>query len=281
MTTITLAYSPDTDDAFMIEPLRLGLVSSLGFKIEFHMDDIQKLNEEAKKATYDITAISMAAYPFVCHNYFMMPVGASIGDGFGPAIVVRESSTISNIESLKGKIIAVPGAMTSAHFAARAVLPEFEARFMLFSDIEDAVLSGEVDAGLLIHELQMDVSGHGLRKLTDLGTLWAGQHHLPLPLGANAIRRSLGQDKIQLLTSVYLKSIEYALRHRTEILYRARDLARPELTNQEADRYIDMYVNHRSLTLDDDVRRGMKILFAAGEKYGFCAAPAIDANIVS
>jgi 1,4-dihydroxy-6-naphthoate synthase len=281
MTTITLAYSPDTDDAFMIEPLRLGLVSGLGFKFQFVMDDIQKLNEEAKKATYDITAISMAAYPFVCHNYFIMPVGASIGDGFGPALVVRDDSPISHVESLKGKTIAVPGTMTSAHFAARAVLPEFEAKFMLFSEIEDAVLNGDVDAGLLIHELQMDVAGHGLRKLTDLGTLWSSQHHLPLPLGANAIRKNLGEEKIQLLTSVYLKSIEYALHHRTEILYRARDLARPELTNEEADRYIDMYVNHRSLKLDEDVRRGMKVLFAAGEKYGFCAAPQVDANIVS
>lgn len=280
MKTIKLAYSPDTDDAFMIEPLRLGLISTLGFAFDFYMDDIQRLNEAAQKGTYDITAISIAAYPAISDKYLLMSAGASIGDGWGPAIVVREDSPITDVKDLKDKLIAIPGRMTSAHFAARAVLPPFRSRFMLFSDIEAAVLNKEVDAGILIHELQMDVHGHGLVKLTDLGALWKQTHHLPLPLGANAIKRDLPPETIKILNSIYRASIQYALRHRTAILYRARDKARPELSNEEADRYIKMYVNEHSLSLDKDVKNAIKILYDAGENLGLCDKVNFEQSIV-
>jgi 1,4-dihydroxy-6-naphthoate synthase len=281
MKVLTLAYSPDTDDAFMIEPLRLGLVSSLGYKFEFVTAEIQELNDLALKGTYDITAISMAAYPYIQEQYLLMKVGASIGEGWGPAVVVSPDSGIHSIHELKGKKIAVPGAMTSAHFAAKAVLPEFEAHFLPFLEIENAVLSGQVDAGILIHEMQIEVEQHGLKKLNDLGTLWNAKYNLPLPLGANAIKRELGTERIHLLNSVYKASIEYALRHRGTILPRVRDIAHPMMSNSDADRYISMYVNARSLTLDDDVKNGMKVLFGIGEKFGLCSATAVEHNIVS
>ncbi len=281
MKLLTLAYSPDTDDAFMIEPLRLGLISSLGYKFEFITAEIQELNDLAVKGTYDITAISMAAYPFIQDQYLLMKVGASIGEAWGPAVVVNQDSGITSIEGLKGKKIAIPGAMTSAHFAAKAVLPDFEAHFLPFLKIEDAVLSGQVDAGILIHELQIEVEQSGLKKLSDLGTLWAAKYSLPLPLGANAIKRDLGPERIHLLNSIYKASIEYALRYRSEILPRVRDIAHPGMSNADADRYITMYVNKRSLTLDDDVKSGMKVLFGIGEKFGLCGATAIEHNIVS
>jgi 1,4-dihydroxy-6-naphthoate synthase len=267
---ISLAYSPDTDDAFMVYAIQHKLINLRGF--EFHLEslDIQVLNHAALSATYDITAISMAAYPEIRNTYFLMPVGSSIGDQFGPAIVVRKSSEITSVPMLAGRKIATPGSQTSAFYAGKSVLPDFTPIHLSFSEIENAVVNGTADAGILIHEPQLLEEFQDLRKIADLGTLWHQQCGLPLPLGGNAIRRSLGPEAIAELTAIYKESIEYALAHRMETIAKASAAAIAGLPLNLADKYIDQYVNHRSLRLDDDVRQGLDALFAAGHAAGLC-----------
>ncbi|MCX6123237.1 MAG: ABC transporter substrate-binding protein [Proteobacteria bacterium] len=271
MTThISIAYSPDTDDQFMILALRERHIPWGSFTFEFVVDDIQNLNTAALDQTYDITAISVGAYPSLIQSYLLMSMGASIGDEFGPAVVTRPESHVTGIQQLKGKRIAVPGLNTSAHMASQALFGPFEAVPMYFMDIGSAVLKGEVDAGILIHELQMNPESQGLKKLTDLGRLWFDRFQLPLPLGANAIRRSLGMDTIGELGQIYRKSIEYGLASRSISIAKAvQSAAAKETLNQTlGEKYISMYVNERSLKLQEDTLRGIETLFEMGAQCG-------------
>lgn len=271
MKKITIAYSPDTDDAFMVQALMDKKVTSPKYEFEFISGDIQELNADAKKDVYDITAISIAAYPSIADKYVMVPVGASIGDGFGPAIIVRRDSDIKTVDDLKGKKIAVPGKETSAYYSSTCLLPEYTPEFMLFSKIEEAVENGNVDAGILIHELQIDCENETFRKIDDLGNLWAKKYEgLPLPLGTNAISRRLSDETIRDLIEIYRESIRYAFSHRDEILQKAIDSANPGMTLEMGHKYIDMYVNERALDLDDAVKKGIKILYEGGFKNGLC-----------
>lgn len=267
---IKLAYSPDTDDAFMVHAIKEKLVDLRGYQFELTSLDIQQLNRAALASAYDISAISMAAYPAIAHNYYLMPVGSSIGDQFGPAVVVKNASPISSIAMLEGKRIAVPGALTSAFFAARSIFPKFEAIQMSFSDIEGAVAEGTVDAGILIHEPQLLQDHPYLRKIGDLGALWHEKFALPLPLGGNAIKRSLGAEVVQELTQIYRDSIKFAFAHRSETLSKASASAICGLPLDVAEKYIDQYVNHRSLDIDPDVQQGLDVLFELGWKAGLC-----------
>lgn len=267
---ISVAYSPDTDDAFMVHAMRKGLVDTKGFEFSFVSADIQNLNEKALEQTYDVTAISIAAYPAISNNYFLMPIGASIGDAFGPAIIVREDSPFKVPSSLSGLRIAIPGRMTSAFFAARALIGPFQEVPLPFMEISEAVRSGKADAGILIHELQLDCERHGFRKIGDLGRLWQSRFTLPLPLGANAIRRSLGQDVIRDVTQVMRESIEVGLAHREETLKEALAQSGAHIDFAEGDRYISMYVNHRSLSFAADVRTAVTRLLSEGVACGLC-----------
>lgn len=269
---ITVAYSPDTDDAFMVHALRSGRVDTKGYTFTFVSEDIQKLNEAALAETYDVTAISIAAYPAIAQSYLLMPIGASIGDAFGPALIVRHDSSISVASSLAGRKIAIPGRMTSAFFAARALIGPFEEVPMPFFKIADAVRLGEVDAGILIHELQLDCEEKGFKKVADLGRLWHARFGLPLPLGANAIRRSLGESVIREVTQLMRESIEVGLAHRGETLKEALAQSGASLGLDEGDRYISMYVNHRSLAFARDVRSAVTRLLGEGVASGLCPA---------
>lgn len=271
MKKISIAYSPDTDDAFMVQALMDGAISHPGYEFEFISGDIQELNAAAKSDKYDVTAISIAAYPSIADKYVMVPVGASIGDGFGPAIIVRRDSNINSVEDLKGKTIAVPGKETSAYFSSTSLLPSFTPKFMIFSDIEKAVEKGEVDAGILIHELQIECENEMFRKIDDLGNLWARKHDgLPLPLGTNAISKRLSVETIREVIEIYRDSIRYAFANRDEILKKAIDSANPGMTLEMGHKYIDMYVNERALDLDDAVKKGIRILYDNGHKHGLC-----------
>lgn len=271
MKEITLAYSPDTDDAFMAQALIDKKVTHPNYTFKFYSKDIQELNVAAKEGLYDITAISIAAYPSIADKYVMIPVGASIGEGFGPAIIVRKDSDIKTPEDLAGKRIAVPGRETSAYFSATALLPNFDPEFMIFSDIEDAVFSGKVDAGILIHELQIDCESGAFRKIDDLGNLWAKKFDgLPLPLGTNAIRKSFSPEVIIDLVEIYRESIRYAFANRKETLEKAIASANPGMSYQLGDKYIDMFVNDRALKLDDDVKIGIQKLYDSGFEHGLC-----------
>ncbi len=267
---ITVAYSPDTDDAFMVHAMRTGQVDTLGYEFSFVSADIQKLNEQALDQTFDVTAISIAAYPAISENYLLMPIGASVGDAFGPAIIVREDSPFSVPSSLVGRRIAIPGRMTSAFFAARALIGPFEEVALPFSEISDAVLNGHVDAGILIHELQLDCEQHGFRKVGDLGRLWQSRFALPLPLGANAIKRSLGESVIREVTQIMRESIEVGLARRTDTLREALAQSGAHIGLEEGDRYISMYVNHRSLSFASDVRTAVTRLLSEGVAAGLC-----------
>jgi 1,4-dihydroxy-6-naphthoate synthase len=268
--TISIAYSPDTDDAFMVEAMRTGRVDTRGYQFSYRAADIQELNEAARQGVYDVTAISIAAYPALAGDYLLMPIGASIGDEFGPAIVVRPDSPLTAASELAGRRVAVPGLATSAFFAARGLIGAFTPVPMHFMKIGPAVLSGDVDAGILIHELQLNCEERGLKKLADLGKLWSGRYALPLPLGANAIKRSLGPQAIEDITAIMRASIEVGLATRDETLSSALRHSGADLDHELGDRYISMYVNDRSLGFKSDVRRAVATLFSLGADAGLC-----------
>ncbi len=270
--SVSIAYSPDTDDAFMVLALKDGRVSSPDFEFTFVSDDIQKLNEAAREGIFDVTAISIGAYPSLSEAYYLMPIGASIGDQFGPALIVTQDSPLCNPRDLVGRRVAVPGLQTSAYLAARQLIGAFTPVPMLFSDIGAAVMNGDVDAGILIHELQLNCEERGFKKLGDLGLLWDKNHHLPLPLGANAIKRSLGIDTITKITALMRESIEVGLRDREATLKAALALSKADLDESKGDRYIAMYVNRRSLALDPDVQQAINVLLGSGHEAGLCPA---------
>ncbi len=267
---VSLAYSPDTDDAFMVEAMRTKRVDTKGYAFTYTAADIQQLNEAARSGTYDLTAISIAAYPALARDYWLMPVGASIGDNFGPALIVRTGSPLRRPEDLTGRRIAVPGKQTSAYFAAVGLIGAFEAVPCPFDQISTMVQTGAVDAGILIHELQLDCTSAGCEKIGDLGQLWAQRFDLPLPLGANAIRRSLGLKAVQEITAVLRDSIETGLNSREDTLRAALASSNAGLDLKDGDRYISMYVNQRSLGFARDVREAMGRLFAIGAEAGLC-----------
>ena len=270
MRSISIAFSPDTDDAFMVHALRAGLIPTGDYEFTFTAADIQQLNAAAREGTYDVTAISIAAYPELADEYLLMPIGASIGDEFGPAVIVKPESAYQQVSDLIGKRVAVPGLQTSAYFAACGLIGSFEPVPMSFLDIGNAVAQGEVAAGILIHELQLDCEKRGFRKLTDLGKLWSQRYGLPLPLGANAIRRSLGPTVISEVTQLLRASIEAGLTNRLATLKEAMKSSKADLDLSGGDKYISMYVNQRSLAIQPDVKKAMVELFSIGEKSGLC-----------
>ena len=277
---ISIAYSPDTDDQFMVLALKDKKIDWEDFEFTFIVDDIQKLNEAARVQKYDITAISVGAYPLLRSDYLLMPIGASIGDEFGPAIVTHPHSELK-LDDLAGKRIAVPGINTSAHIAAQSLIGPFTPIPTYFMDIRDRVMDGSVDAGILIHELQLQPESQGLRKLSDLGRLWHDRFGLPLPLGANAIRRSLGAEDISRLSRIYRQSIEYALADRSASIARAvsQAAAKDTMDTVLGDRYISMYVNHRSLAFQDDVLCAIETLFSEGSQRALFAPLALAGNL--
>ena len=199
-----------------------------------------------------------------------MTVGASIGDEFGPAVIVRPDAPYQTLQELGGRRIAVPGLDTSAFYAARGLIGSFLEVPMYFRDIVGAVQRGEVAAGILIHELQLDCETNGLRKLADLWRAWHHTHSLPLPLGANAIRRSLGPNAIQEIGQILKESIEYGLANRDKTLQAALMSSGAPLDMMLGDRYIEMYVNRRSLGFEPDVRQAMRRLIGIGVEQGLC-----------
>ena len=269
-TKISIAYSPDSDDAFMIHALKSRQVDWEDFEFSFVVGDIQELNDAAKQQCYDITAISVGAFPHLKSHYYLMTIGASVGEQFGPAIVTRPDSSF-NVEDLKNRRVAVPGLTTTAHIAAQTVVGPFIAVPMHFTKIRDAVLQKEVDAGILIHELQMNPESAGLKRIGDLGQLWFKRFSLPLPLGANAVKRTLGPETIHSLSRIYRTSIEVGLKNRNTTLDSAikSAVARDSLDLVSGDKYISMYVNDRSLTLKPEVIQAIQLIYQKGSEHGF------------
>lgn len=264
---ITLAHSPDSDDAFMFYALASRKVASPTLAFRHHLQDIETLNRQAMEGRWDVTAISFAAFPQISDRYGLLPCGGSLGDGYGPLIVSRR---LRKPEELRGKKIAVPGTWTTAYLVMKIYQPEFEAVVAPFDKILDAVKEGRAEAGLLIHEGQLTFGREGLHCVLDLGRWWKDQFDLPLPLGANAIRRSLPAAVRQEVTRLLRRSVEYALAHRPEALEYALQFAR-DMEPDLADRFVGMYVNDYTIDYGPRGRQAIETLFRLGCEKGLIA----------
>jgi len=264
VTKMSLAHSPDSDDAFMFYGLASGHVPTGDLEITHVLKDIQTLNEEARVGVHEVTAISFHAYPHVAERYALMPCGGSIGDGYGPLLVAREPLAPSDIA---GRVVAVPGILTTAYLALRLFAPEAETRVVPFDQILDEVSQGRADVGLIIHEGQLTFGGHGLHKVADLGAWWKEETGLPLPLGGNAVRRDLGEEMMRRLTRIVRDTVRYSLDHRAEALAYAMTFARG-MDPRIADRFVGMWVNEMTLDAGERGRRAVQELLDRGHAAG-------------
>lgn len=262
--TITVAHSPDSDDAFMFYGLATNKLETEGLKFEHTLKDIQTLNEDAKNGVFDVTAISFHAFAYVADKYALLPHGASIGDKYGPILVSREPRNASEIGSMK---IAIPGELTSAFLALRIYNPDFEYVVVPFDEIIDSVKKGEVDAGLLIHEGQLFYHQMGLHKILDLGEWWHERTGLPLPMGGNVIRRDLGKDLMKQVSKHLHNSIVYSMDNREDALSYAMQFAR-DMQPELADRFVAMWVNDLTLDYGERGREAVKLLLKEGYEKG-------------
>lgn len=262
--TITVAHSPDSDDAFMFYGLATDKLDTGDLKFTHVLKDIQTLNEEAFRGTYDVTAISFHAYAYTSDKYVLLPHGASIGDNYGPILVSARPAKVEDISKLK---IAVPGTLTSAFLALRIFNPDFQYQEVPFDKIIDAVKSGDCDAGLLIHEGQLFYESLGLHKILDLGEWWHERTGLPLPMGGNAIRRELGAEIIHQVSDCLRESISYSLANREDALQYAMQFAR-DMDTSLADRFVAMWVNNLTLDYTDRGREGVRRFLTEGFERG-------------
>ncbi len=261
-TEISLAHSPDSDDAFMFYAIATRKIPTESLKFSHTLEDIQSLNQKAREGVYDITAISFATYASVSHEYILLPSGASFGDRYGPLVVAKGALT-----DLRGKRVAVPGLMTTAYLTLKLYEPAIEPVVTPFDQILDAVVLGRADAGVVIHEGQLSYALQGLNKVVDLGEWWYQQTRLPLPLGGNVIRRALGPGAIGRAVRVLRASVRYGLEHREEALAYAMQFARG-LDVSTADRFVSMYVNHRTLEYGPEECLAVQTLLDRGFESG-------------
>jgi 1,4-dihydroxy-6-naphthoate synthase len=262
---ITVAHSPDSDDAFMFFGLASGAVHVEGFEVEQVLADIETLNRAAFEGRYEVTAVSVHAYAHLVDRYALLPHGASMGDKYGPVLVAKRPLASS---SLKGVKVGVPGRMTSAFLTLQLYDPSFDFTILPFDRIQQAVLDGEVDAGLLIHEGQLTYQADGLAKVVDLGEWWFERTGgLPLPLGGNVIRRDLGPEVIRTVSTMLHDSIAHALSHRAEAVQYAQQFGRG-LDARDTDTFVGMYVNQLTLDYGDRGRAGLERFFSEAFERG-------------
>src|SRR5258706_4332713 len=262
--TITVAHSPDSDDAFMFYGLATNKLETEGLKFEHTLKDIQTLNEDARNGVFDVTAISFHAYAYVADKYALLPHGASIGDKYGPILVSKEPREADEIGAMT---IAIPGELTSAYLALRIYNSDFQYVVMPFDEIIDAVQGGEVDAGLLIHEGQLFYNQLGLHKVLDLGEWWHDKTGLPLPMGGNVIRRDLGRELMSHASEYLHSSIGYSMENREDALAYAMQFAR-DMQPELADRFVAMWVNDLTLDYGERGKEAVKRLLAGGYEKG-------------
>jgi 1,4-dihydroxy-6-naphthoate synthase len=261
---IVCAHSPDSDDAFMFYALATKKIRSRLITFRHVLEDIESLNRKAVQGAYELTAISYHAYPYVASKYRLMASGSSVGDGYGPMVI---STRPFAPEDLKGKRIAIPGTMTTAYLALRLFEPDFEAVQVPFDRISDTVQEREVDAGLVIHEAQLTFIKGGFQNILDLGRWWKKTYDLPLPLGANALLRSLPEPVQTESCRLMRESIEYALEHREEALNYAMQFAR-DMEQPLADKFVGMYVNNFTVDAGELVPKAAQKLLDMGHEAG-------------
>jgi 1,4-dihydroxy-6-naphthoate synthase len=260
---LSLAHSPDSDDAFMFHGLAAGTVhEALAYR--HVLSDIESLNREAEKGTYDVTAVSFYAYAGVSRTYALLSTGASFGDGYGPLVVSPDGTGV------RGRRLAVPGLKTTAYLAARLWQPDFTPVVVPFDQVFAAVRDGRADAALVIHEGQLTYREQGFELVADLGAWWKEKTDLPLPLGGNAVRRSLGPATLARIARDLRASIEHGLAHREAALDHALGYARG-LGRDQADRFVRMYVNEWTLDFGETGRRAIRRLLSDGARAGILA----------
>ena len=261
---VSLAHSPDSDDAFMFYGLARGKVDTGGLQIDHVLGDIESLNGAAREGRHEVTAISFHAYPYVADRYALMPCGGSIGDGYGPLVVGKEKVAPAQIGE---RLVAVPGTLTTAYLALKLFAPDARTTVVPFDRVLEEVSEGRAELGLVIHEGQLTYGGSGLHKVLDLGAWWKDETGLPLPLGGNAVRRDLGPELMARLTRLVRETVRYSLGHRREALDYAMSFARgmaPEI----ADRFVGMWVNEMTVDCGERGRRAVQTLLDRGHEAG-------------
>ena len=269
MTTIHVAHSPDSDDAFMFYALAAGKIDTEGLTYVHELQDIETLNHRAMRGELEVTAVSIHAYAYLADQYALLPHGASMGDRYGPRLVAR---TPMSRDEIRGKRIAIPGMLTSAYLALRMFEPEFEPVLTPFDQIEDAVVQGKADVGLLIHEGQLTFADQGLHLIQDLGEWWFGETGLPLPLGGNVVRKDLGTELTKKISRHLHDSIAYGLDHRVAALDHSMQYARG-LDRSKADTFVGMYVNDWTLDYGERGRRAVRAFLERGVQSGLITKP--------
>lgn len=262
--TIHVGHSPDSDDAFMFYALAEGLVDTDDLTYSHELQDIETLNRRALNGELEVTAVSIHAYAYLADRYALLPSGSSMGDRYGPRLVSRQPATL---DDATGKRIAVPGLLTTAFLALKLAVPKFEPVVVPFDQIEEAVMSGDVDLGLLIHEGQLTYGDNGLHLVGDMGEWWFSETGLPLPLGGNVVRKDLGTDLIGKISRHLRASIDYALEHRAGALDHAMKFARG-LDRSKADTFVGMYVNEWTQDYGDRGRAAVRALLDRGVAAG-------------
>ncbi len=262
---ISIAHSPDSDDAFMFYGLATNKVRVPGYKFTHTLCDIETLNRRAlDEAFFDVTAISFHAYPLLQDKYALMGCGGSVGEGYGPMVVASKAIAPEDLSRIK---IAIPGTLTTAFLALKIFNPGLKTEVVPFDKIIPAILAGDYEAGLIIHEGQLTYSASGLHKVVDLGIWWRETTGLVLPLGGNAVRRSLGAESMRIVTKAVKDSIQHGLDHREPALEYAMQFAR-DLDTRLASRFVSMYVNERTLDYGPDGREAIRKLLDLGYERG-------------
>jgi 5,8-dihydroxy-2-naphthoate synthase len=266
---ITLGHSPDPDDAFMFYALAADKIDTSGLSFRHIIQDIETLNRRAMNAELDVTAVSIHAYAHVLDQYALLTSGASMGDNYGPLLIAREQMSP---DEARNKTIAIPGTMTTAYLALRLCLGDVKTTVVPFDEIMDAVEAGRVDVGLLIHEGQLTYSARGFKKVLDLGEWWKSETGLPLPLGGNAIKKSLGPELIDKVSRLLRESIQYGLANREVAVRHSMKYGRG-MEESLTDRFVGMYVNDYTIDYGERGRAAVRLLLERAHEAGIIANP--------
>ena len=265
--TIHVAHSPDSDDAFMFYALAEGKIDTGELRYVHELSDIESLNQRARRAELEVTAVSIHAYAYLWRDYALLGSGSSMGDGYGPRLVATRPRPADPRTALRGLRVGVPGTLTTAYLALKLYQPDVAAVIIPFDQIEDAVHRGDVDVGLLIHEGQLTYGDTGLHLWADLGAWWMEDTGLPLPLGGNAVRRNLGQAVIDQIARDLKASVVYALEHRAPALAHAKQFNRG-IGDERTDAFVVMYVNDWTVDYGPRGRQAVQALLDRGYEAG-------------
>ena len=274
--TFTLGHSPDPDDAFMFYAMATNKIDLRGYRFEHRLEDIQTLNERAMHGELHISAVSIHAYAYFGDKYLLLPCGASMGDGYGPLLIEkrrasnaeRRTPNENTRESLRGRVIAVPGTMTSAFLALQLYLGEFKYIVVPFDQIFETVRSGRAEAGLIIHEGQLTYAQSGFAKIIDLGEWWKEWTGLPLPLGGNVLRRDIPREIQHDLAAILRESIQFGLNHRPEAVQHSMPYAR-DMGSDLASKFIGMYVNEFTRDYGEVGREAIRRFLGEAREHGY------------